>query len=151
MIDVKINSVKSEFLERLKGHPLKALTPPEGIHLMLNFYLEERVEEGDLDADGDMLLYQWGTYDWGKGETFELDITRQLISGDGEDDDIFQLSLTFKFQPTESLRQLGEGNRWCNRQEEVEEFQAFVSDSPAFLAVEGKEPFEVQVEYGIAG
>jgi hypothetical protein len=151
VVKVKVDSIKNEFLKRLEGHPLEALTPPEGIHLMLSFYREERVEGCDLDANGDMLLYQWGTYDGGEGELFEFDITRQLIVGDGEDDDIFQLSLTFKFQPAESLRQLGKGNHWCHSPEELEELQAFISGSPAFL-VSGREvPSEVQLEYGIAG
>ena len=63
--------------------------------MMLAFYGSVRFDDVDLAADGDMLLYQWGAYDWGEGESFEFDITRQLILGTGEDEDIFQLSLTF--------------------------------------------------------
>jgi len=56
----------------------------------------------------------------------ESRITRQLILGPGEDEDIFQLSLTFKFQPTVALLQLGAGNRWRRSLEEVEEFRSFI-------------------------
>ena len=118
---------------------------------MLGFYRDERVEESLLDADGDMLLYQWGTYNWGNGGSFELDITRQVIVGDGEDEDIFQLSLTFKFQPAETLRHLGQGDHWCRSSEELEEFQALISDSPALQTSEREKPSEVQLEFGIAG
>ena len=52
-----------------------------------------------------------------------------------KDEDIFQLSLTFKFQPTVALRQLGAGNRWCHSLEEVEEFRSFIDSSPAIIAV----------------
>ena len=31
-----------------------------------------------------MLLYQWGTYDWGEGKYFQIDITRQFILGEGK-------------------------------------------------------------------
>ena len=55
---------------------------------MLAFYESMRFDDVDLAADGDMLLYQWGTYDWGRGASFEFDITRQLILGAGEDEDI---------------------------------------------------------------
>src|SRR5262245_31541706 len=79
--------------------------------------------------------HQWGTYDWGEGESFEFDITRQLILGAGEDENIFQLSLTFKFQPTVKLRQLGDGNRWCRSLEEVEEFRSFINSSPEMISV----------------
>jgi hypothetical protein len=33
-----------------------------------------------------MLLFQWGTYDWGTGEHFGFNLTRQLI-GEGRVDD----------------------------------------------------------------
>jgi hypothetical protein len=46
-----------------------------------------------------------GTYNWGKGEHFELNITRQLIrSGGDSDSDIFQLGLTLRFPPSDALR-----------------------------------------------
>jgi len=118
---------------------------------MLDFYRQGRAEECLIDADGDMLLFQWGTYDWGEGESFEFDITRQLTVGDGEDEDIFQLSLTFKFEPTAPLRQLGAGNRWCHSPEELEEFRKFIYGSPAFSAVRGEVPSDVDLEYGSAG
>ena len=118
--------------------------------MMTGFYREERAEGCAVDGDGDMLLYQWGTYDWGEGESFELDITRQLITG-GEDDDIFQLSLTFRFRPTAALRELGASNRWCHSPDELEDFRAFVHGSAAFLAVGHKVAPDVRLDYGIAG
>ena len=57
---------------------------------MLRFYGDESVAGCRDDGAGDMLLYQWGTYDWGAGESFEFDITRQLIFADDEDDDIVE-------------------------------------------------------------
>ena len=45
-----------------------------------------------------MLLHQWGTYDWGEGPSFQFDITRQLISVAGADDDMWQLSVTLHFR-----------------------------------------------------
>lgn len=32
-----------------------------------------------------MLLFQWGTYDWGHGPHFEVDLTRELIRHGAED------------------------------------------------------------------
>jgi hypothetical protein len=72
----------------LSGRGIAASTTglAELLEAALGFY------EGVL-ADGlaplpqaDMLLYQFGVYDWGKGEHFEIDITRQFII-DGEEDD----------------------------------------------------------------
>jgi hypothetical protein len=50
------------------------------VGLMLDWYVSERADDVDLSADGDMLLFQWGTYDRAKGPIFQYDITRQLLS-----------------------------------------------------------------------
>lgn len=145
-------SVKSDFRRYLRssGQSLETMTPTDGIDLMLGFYANQSAE-CRLSEGGDMLLYQWGTYDWGEGEFFDFDITRQLIFGDGEDDDIFQLSLTFKFVPTNELRQLDSGNRWCRSRNELDDFRNFIRRSASFMAVNQQLASSVQLEYGIAG
>jgi hypothetical protein len=150
---MKAKRAKQEFerLIRRSGLRIGSLSPARGLEMMLAFYGSVRFDDVDLAANGDMLLYQWGTYDWGEGESFEFDITRQLILGNGEDEDIFQLSLTFKFQPTVALRQLGAGNRWCHSLEEVEEFRSFIDNSPSIIAVGQATPSKAQLEYGVAG
>lgn len=40
-------------------------TALEGIKSMLSFYECARAADVDIEADGDMLLFQWGTHDWG--------------------------------------------------------------------------------------
>ncbi len=126
---------------------MASLVPAEGIDLMLDFYRDERAEGGCLDDEGDMLLYQWGTDDWGEGEFFELDITRQFITGDEEDDNIRQLSLTFKFPPDKELRRLAEGNRWCQTPDELKKFRAFVAKTPAYKAVGQHKPAKVELDF----
>jgi hypothetical protein len=134
-----------------KATELSLLSPPEGIALMLGFYQDERADGCEIDEDGDMLLYQWGSYDWGRGESFEFNITRQLTDGAGEDEDIRQLSLTFKFKPSESLRKLADGSRWCHSPDEISEFRSFIESSGAFKAVAKAEPVEVTLELQVAG
>jgi hypothetical protein len=42
-------------------------------------FATESVEDCEPpEHDGDLLLAQFGTYDWGSGEYFELDLTRQF-------------------------------------------------------------------------
>lgn len=126
--------------------------PPEaGIRLMLGFYRDERVEGCLIDEDGDALLYQWGTYDWGEGEAFDLNITRQLIDGDGEDEDILQLGLTFRFEPSAELRRAGAGNRWCFSPVELDELRYFIEASPAYAAVASLRPVHVNLRLEVAG
>ena len=80
------------------GQTLSDLTVDRGVAIMLAFYRDQRASDCSIDSDGDMLLFQFGTHDWGDGESFEFDLTRQFII-DGDDDageNIFQLSLTFQ-------------------------------------------------------
>jgi hypothetical protein len=67
---------KTKLEERIKqsGTPTADLTLAQGVRLMLDFYRDVRAQGVDLDDDGDMLLFQWGTYDWdGAGRTFQCD------------------------------------------------------------------------------
>jgi hypothetical protein len=147
---MKPRSAKKRFLSDIKqaGRKLTSLVPLEGIDLMLNFYWEERAEGCSVEADGDMLLYQWGTYDWGSGQFFQFNITRQFIENDDEDDHtIMQLSLTFKFAPTDALRELTNGNRWCHSPDNLEEFRTFILSSPAFATVGQHRAASVSLEF----
>ena len=117
------------------GVALESATPREGIGQMLLFF-ESSEAEGCGGKDGDMLLYQWGTYDWGAGSHFELNITRQVIETDLQDDDaISQLSLTFRFAPSLSLDGLGAGNIWFEGAQAATLVREKMHDHPAFLAV----------------
>ncbi len=118
---------------------------------MLSFYTESRVEDCNVDDDGDMLLVQWGTYDWGAGEHFEFNVTRQLIRNPSEDEDIWQLALTFRYRPDTFLRSLGEGNRWCHHPRDIEVFRATTEQNPPFLAVADRDDSTAELTYECAG
>lgn len=151
---MKPETAQVEFEKVLTQRALERtrLTAKEGVPAMLAFYRDERADGCSFDRDADMLLYEWGTYDWGRGEFFDLSITRQLIhGGSGEDEDIWQLALTFKFSPTEALRALRQGNRWCHDLGEVEEFERFLRTSEAYQAVAAVIPTTVEVRYVCGG
>jgi len=131
---------------------LSSLTPADGVAAMISFYCDERADGCLFDDDADMLLFQWGTYDWGQGESFEFNITRQLILGGvSEDENIWQLSLTFKFTPDDQLRQLKPGNRWCRSSGDIRPFQDFIHDSEPYRIVADRRPSLVQLDYECAG
>jgi hypothetical protein len=136
------------------GLTLDGLTVPQGLSAMLAFYREQRAEDCQSGADGDMLLYQWGMSQGEDGEVFELDLTRQMIlDGDSEDENIWQLSLTFRFAPTEVLRAIDSGNKWCPRPvpRAVDYFEEFVSKSTAYQAVSELKPVQVELDFFNAG
>ncbi|MBL8524152.1 MAG: hypothetical protein JNN20_10715 [Betaproteobacteria bacterium] len=127
-------SVFSSFA-KANGVNISGCTPREGLEQMFLFY-QSVAPKGCDQPNGDMLLFQWGTYDWGAGKHFELNITRQFIEQAFDDDDaISQLSLTFKFAPTLDLVSIGDGNRWCDGPTEFELVRGFAFSSSAFIVV----------------
>jgi hypothetical protein len=137
----------AEFRNHLaaRGAAESTLTPRSAADAVFSFYRDVRADDCDLDRDGDLLLFQWGTYDWGQGERFEWDITRQFIVGAGEDDDMSQLHVTFRFAADPTLRSLGSGDRWCSSPVELADFIEFVNDCPASLAVYARTDGEKEI------
>jgi hypothetical protein len=146
--------VLARFEEFLSAKRIEvASAPPEvGFEAMLRFYAERRVEGCDLEADGDMLLFQWGMYDWGEGPEFELDLTRQVIFPDEEDDDaIWQLHLTYHYQPTGELRALGADDRWCPVPADLPGFREFILASKPYQLLRAQPAAKVSAFYECAG
>ncbi|WP_147385607.1 hypothetical protein [Oleomonas cavernae] len=119
------------------------------VSCLLGFY--ERVEFSNLAPDGgDMLLLQFGTYDWGAGTHFEFDITRQFITADEQDDDaISQLNCSLLYRPTPALMAVGEGDKWCSTRAELGTFQAFIEASSAYAAIIGEPVFDRRLAWSL--
>lgn len=134
-----------------KGLRVESLTPVQAVECMCEFAKTYRVE-GLADADDDMLPFQWGTYDWGDGEFFEYNITRQTIDPDPAEDaeGIMQLGVTFRFAP-EPFRQFEAGDRWSNEDADIDSFLQVVLASPATGAVRDMPPLSVTLNFEDAG
>ena len=74
------------------------LTIDSVIQLSIQLYNDLKVygASDSAELDNDMLLFQYGTYDWGdeKGNHTSFDITRQFILGNNE---FYQLSFSLIF------------------------------------------------------
>lgn len=102
------------------------------------------------EQEGDGLLAQYGTYDWGWGEHFELDMTRQLVFCDGDQyRGMVQLNCTFEFIPVDELRATGEESMWSFAMALDIFFEAALA-MPGFAAVERMQPAptRLRIEYG---
>lgn len=135
-----------------RGLRPEAMVPWEGIDAMFAFFRTQRFAFEGNDA----LLFQYGTYDWGNGRHFELDITRQFAVDDtdaetDEDDGggIYQLSLTFVFVPAPDRAELGSDHEWCFARdaEAVDEYEAFVRRSAAYRLLAETQPLRVEIDY----
>ena len=96
----------------------------------LDLYEGVRIDGTALEEDGDMLLFQWGSYDWGQGRHFDLDLTRQAIPSGQEDPPILQLHCTYRYDPGQ-FADIVAGNRWCSTPGGADEFRQFVLNSGA--------------------
>jgi hypothetical protein len=94
-----------------------------------------------------MLLFQWGTYDWGDGPTFEFEIARQFVlagyDADQADDALWQLRLTIHYPLNERTDALGAGHHWCERPGDAAQFHRAVSGTAAFAFARDSNPIRI--------
>lgn len=111
----------------------------------IRLYVSERIDQTNIEEDGDMLLYQWSR----QGGHVELDLTRQIMldleDPDEAADSMTQLSIKFRFAETADAPSMGSGNVWCNSPVEVEAFRAMLGDSALFSWARQVAVAEVQV------
>ncbi len=132
-----------------RGLSVDRLDASGAIAAVIDFYLSQRLNDVDLDSGGDGLLFQWGTYDWGKGPSFEVDFTRQTISGEGGDDeDMWQLNLTLHYKPSAETAALGRGERWCWSPGEVPEFREWIESLPCVRFALDHVPESIELCHG---
>ena len=120
---------------------------------MFEFYETVRAKgAAPQDEDGDMLLFQWGIYNWRKSDTdnagqFELNLSRQIVYPDGDDQEIYQLGLTYFYQPDDGLKALGKGNFWCYSLADAQETRTRVLTSPALVHCDELTAVSVSLEW----
>ncbi len=127
---------------------LPAVTPSSGIGKMIAFYRDVRADDCPVEQDGDMLLFQWGTYDWGEGPSFQINITRQFTLNDRDADQAMsQLSLTFHFEPTVSNKVYEKGSRWCPEPSQLIAFIDFIHGQKPFKDLSGQNAARVEIDW----
>ncbi len=143
-----------EEIEQLLNHsdPSKCGEGSRLLELVVELYKKYRIENTRVEEDGDMLLFQWGTYDWGQGQFFEVDLTRQTILALDDPDDaadsMRQLRVTLKYEPNSETTKIGEGNKWCHSPGSADEFLAFLKSTTAFAWSSRNKPYAISVELG---
>jgi hypothetical protein len=132
-----------------------SLDARSAVESTIDFYVNARADDVDPEDDGDMLLFQWGTYDWGDGPAFEYDITRQLITGgsgaEDADNALWQLSLTLEYEPNDQTQALGSGEKWCSGLAGVDELRGVIETAPATIYARRSIPRTVELHFGPAG
>jgi hypothetical protein len=117
--------------------------------IFIDYYREIRFEEySNGDADEDVLFFQYGCYDWGKGRFFEIDFTRQYYKVFSEDGDNEVIQQQFKFYFDPAFFDAVQGyNVWSHNCDDLFGFESKITGSEGYLAALNREPmrFETQV------
>lgn len=143
-------NVKDDFLNFLEVKDCKQdmMNAEVALDMALDYYKNTRIKGCIIDQEHDMLLFQWGTYDWGMGSFFEFDITRQLvIEKDEEYVGIYQLHMTIKYNECDELSALDTGEFWCSNLTEIDEIRDEIKTSDVMETILLKSVLEVCIVY----
>ena len=128
---------------------IRSLSSGQIVDLSIDFYLSAHAVGLSPEPESDMLLYQWGTYDWGQGRAFEFDMTRQFIRRVEGTSLISQLSLKATYPASAGLAGIEPGHRWCKSQRDAATFRDFILGSSAYRAVSFLRPQSVAATWSL--
>ncbi len=120
------------------------ITPETALISILDFYRNYKTDTGRENADDDMLLFQYGTYDWdGSGGKFEFNLTRQIA--DPDDEEFNQVKLTLYYQPAD-IGEIESFNLWSIDKPTIDDWQKNIKETEGFKRATKARPFDYKVE-----
>lgn len=134
-----------EHFATVTGVDLQAAPPSTVFDTMLRFYAQVRVDGCDPADDEDMLLVDWGSYDWGQGRAYEIDLSRQVVLPGRTDEAVVQLHVVYRFPNEGALAKIPVGNDWWGSPGSVDEFAEVLKGNVAVAATAGAEPLSVEI------
>ena len=140
-------NVEASYQAALHPYLLAATATADAmLDLALHLYEELKINGvGTDDPDSDMLLFQYGTYDWGGplGKHFSLDITRQFERHDFEQ--LYQVALTLYFDPAPFANCAG-FNAWSADAPTLVEWRERMQATPGFQLARTQTPKTVVIK-----
>ena len=117
----------------------------EAIKRFLKFFKEFRIKEELEHEEEDMLLFQYGNYDWqnGNGKEFSFDLTRQFEIPN--EDEFLQLRLTL-FYNFDQIGEIESFNSWSVDSENLDEWEQLIKNSEGYIKSKNQTPKRVEVE-----
>ena len=137
-----LDNIENEYRNKvesiLENRELNALLL---IELSASLFQELKIENisGNESDDSDMLLYQYGVYDWGDefGEHFSFDITRQFFKP--EEDEPYQLNFTLIYE-SEQFKALKDYNCWSMSFSDLENFIEHIKTTEGYRLADTSTP-----------
>ncbi len=143
-----LESIEKEYLKKVQDALQDGQTLSAELLLALSVALYRELKVKGIsdsdDADNDMLLYQYGTFDWGDefGRHFSLDITRQFC--DPEQDEPYQLRFTLIYEP-EHFKGIQAYDCWSDSYSDINHFAASIETTEGFQAAAKHAPITYEL------
>lgn len=119
------------------------------VDVVNRFVLIPVTDTAPVDEDGDGVLAQHGTSTFRGRPQFEASLTRQLTSVAEQDPEMWQLSCTLRWDPTDETNALGSGNVWSFGKS-WDEFFTKAMNLPGWeWALKTKQPATLDVAFGM--
>lgn len=128
---ILLNSIEKDYQQEIEKILQTEQILTADIVIELSKKLHSNLKPKDISSkahDDDMLLFQYGTYNWGGllGEHFSFDITRQFSL---ENFDMFQLSLTLFFDPIK----IESYNSWSLNFNTLEDWSSHIKTTEGYM------------------
>jgi hypothetical protein len=125
--------------------PLDSIDAAALVPLMSSWFdLERPADALGLDEDGDGLLFEWGTFDFG-ARRFQYGISRQITTAEDDDSEMWQLHVTLHYPADADTAALGQGNHWCFQPSALPAFEQAVAESAATSYARNHRPDRVEI------
>lgn len=145
-----LEEIEKKYLEKVcdtlkNGH---GMTAELLVELSIVLFSELKVKEisDSVYKDNDMLLYQYGTYNWGNefGNHFSFDITRQFIAP--EQDEPYQLCFTLIYEP-EQFKDIDSYCCWSDIFTDINNFASYIRTTDGFKVAVKNVPKTYQIRF----
>lgn len=136
-------------LEKIVADKLRnsTITPDVAIQSIKEFYdtFKHPKIDADENPDDDMLLFQYGNYDWsGTSKKFEFNVTRQIAMTD--DDEFFQFSFTIYYENNYDTAKIESFNLWSEDFESIESWLNEIKETDGYRVASNLKPLDYIIE-----
>lgn len=115
-----------------KGFEEKSLSLSILPNLFIDYYQDVKFDAFNEEDDGDMLLFQYGTYNFQEERYFQINFTRQFYEVYEDDShQICQLGVTFFYCP-KNFYDIISFNKWSANFSNLTDFHNVIIDSDGF-------------------
>lgn len=144
-MQVTKDNIEEIFRKKIKE--LTAVTVENCLDYVIDFYNNYTIEDVDtVYPENDMLLFEYGIYDWqdGKGENFTIGLTRQFYTGQIEAGILFNLQLMLYYDKSNFLG-IEPYNRWSDEFESIEDWSKKVEKADGFIQTINMTPISYDI------